>query len=221
LGRYRGISQLFFDATFAFGYGNASGRISRQYIDSIPLDTVDGNPIFEEQLREILYHEIDGLISGHYSFAISKRFYAKRFALTLRTGVGFQHEVYLLKSLDLEDYKYGYEYNDKLKPIDLINLDTSMDYSLKSSQWGGYSEANLEIAITPGFSIGGGFGYRYFGSGFDLEYKSRPNDDSETDYEKPEKVMTFTDAPDLSYNGMYWSGYFNIRPTFGKKRKKN
>jgi hypothetical protein len=25
----------------------------------------------------------------------------------------------------------------------------------------------------------------------------------------------------LSYNGMYWSGYFNIRPTFGKKRKKN
>lgn len=198
IGRSKGISQLYFVLGGSFSLGSASGRIS--HYDTIPVLVPDPeNPDDTTIIVEDTLHNITDVAAGHYDISIMKRFYAKRVAFTLQTGFGYQH--------------LNIKMDDMPGAADLLDT-VDYNYHLKTSQWGGFSNAFIEVAVTPGFAFGGGVGYRYFGSNNDFEYRKRLNED-DADWEVAEQIDA---GPTVNYNGMTWSAYMTFRPSINLRR---
>lgn len=193
IGRHKGISQLYLVLGGGFSLGSASGRISHYRTIQVPDPENPGGTV--DSIVEDTLHNITDVSAGHYDLSLMKRFYAKRVAFTFQTGFGYQHlNIKLDETSDL--------------------LDTNTNYHLKTSQWGGFSNAFIELAVSPGFAVGGGVGYRYFGSNNDFKYRKRL-DEEDADWETAEKI---TDGPTVNYNGMTWSAYMTFRPSIQLRR---
>ncbi len=134
-------------------------------------------------------HEIDNVIAGHYDLSLLKRFSLRRVSIGLQTGAGFQHFKY---NLDEDIDNTG-------------NEDAS--YRLSHYAIGGFSNLFADISITPSLAIGGGVGYRYFGSSSEFDYTSRLNSDDKWQHE-----ATILDGPTIDQNGMTISAYVTYRP---------
>jgi len=150
-----------------------------------------GNILASGNLSDgIVNHKITSVVAGHYDISFLKRFSIRRLSLSLQTGVGYQH------------FKYNLDEDTK----GMGNEDAS--YHLSSDAIGGFSNAFLDVSLTPSLAIGGGVGYRYFGSSSEFRYRSRVN--SNDDW-KEEAVIN--GGPTVDQNGMTISLYFTYRPT--------
>ncbi len=138
----------------------------------------------------LVTHEIEDVIGGHYDLSLLKRFSLRRVSLSLQTGAGFQH------------FKYNLD-----EDIDNAG-DQDASYRLSSYAIGGFSNLFADISITPSLAIGGGVGYRYFGSSSEFDYTSRLNSDDKWQHE-----ATIASGPTVDQNGMTISAYVTYRPS--------
>lgn len=187
------VSQLYLMLGGGFTKGSAEGRIVDWEMVPV-IDTATG--ALDSVLQEYTIHNIDGVVAGHYDISLLKRFYFRRFALSLQTGFGYQH-----MKFDLNDVPERTE--------------DTLNYHMKADAWGGFSNITGEIAFTPGFAVGGGVGYRYFGKTTEITYRQIDNTDDEAEWEYPRQIEN---GPEIDFNGMQWSIYMTFRPSISLRK---
>ena len=194
LGRWAGISQLYFNVNGAVGGTNVDGTIGyTEFKDTTLWDTTDNGGLIPKDTiieKNYPYHYLNSAILIHIDASILKRFYVKRVAVSLETGGGYSMTNYVMT----DDTNY---------------TNSDYDYQLSADRWGGYSDVGLEVAISPSVAVGGTFGYSYYGKtdAFDYEQKLKDDDDA-----KWESAGDFVAPPTVHYNGVIWSAYFTFRP---------
>lgn len=195
----RKIPQFYLMLGGGFTRGSASGRIVDW--EMVPNDSTPENPN-DSILQEFTIHKIDGVVAGHYDISLLKRFYIRRLALSLQTGFGYQHMKFDITAQPGR------------------TLDT-LSYHMGTDAWGGFSNATAEIAFSPGFAVGGGVGYRYFGKTRSINYTQKDNTDDEAKsrdvvFSDGQKITA--DAPEIDFNGMQWSVYMTFRPSISLRK---
>ncbi len=193
------VPQLYMFLGAGFSIGKASGSIGKYYQDTTFLPSGKIDSIATEFAT---FHDVKNVIAGHYDIFFMKRFYMRRVAISIQTGFGFQHTNIILSN------------GDEFSSFTDTHAEVDTTYHLKTSGIGGFSNGFAEIAITPGLAIGGGVGYRYFGSSSRFVYETKPDGDTDADWEKHDVI----NAPEVNYNGMTWSAYITLRPAI-KLRK--